>query len=191
MACRAREAFPPCSLDGRVHVHAWFRNQFKDKIWNALESNARWQLSPQGRLFFEFETNQIKVNNVFDTSKSVSHHGHGSSSSSPGDSALHMSRGGSEAVVGPHATLWMSSSSVVVVVLCAVQHPSASQRGQPGHVFLGRELHRRHALDREAAGPGHRQHLLQHLRVRGAVPRPTSSGRWQQPTAIEEACLSP
>lgn len=118
MACRAREAFPPCSLDGRVHVHAWFRDQFKDKIWNALESNARWQLSPQGRLFFEFETNQIKVNNVFDTSKSVSHHGHGSSSSSPGDSALHMSRGGSEAVVGPHATLWMSSSSVVVVVLC-------------------------------------------------------------------------
>lgn len=45
--------------------------QFKDKIWNSLVSQARYQVTNQGRLLFEFDSNCIKVNNLFDTSKSV------------------------------------------------------------------------------------------------------------------------
>jgi hypothetical protein len=45
--------------------------QFKDKIWNSLVSTARYQITNQGRLLFEFDSNCIKVNNIFDTSKSV------------------------------------------------------------------------------------------------------------------------
>lgn len=39
--------------------------QFEDKYWDSLVSTARYQLSPQGRLVFEFTSNLVNVNNPF------------------------------------------------------------------------------------------------------------------------------
>lgn len=63
-------------LGGGAHIlpnacAVCYGGQFKDKIWNSLVSQARYQVTNQGRLLFEFDSNCIKVNNLFDTSKSV------------------------------------------------------------------------------------------------------------------------
>lgn len=39
--------------------------QFEDKYWDALVSSARYNLSPQGRLLFEFTSNVVKFNSPF------------------------------------------------------------------------------------------------------------------------------
>ena len=39
--------------------------QFEDKYWESLVSTARYELSPQGRLLFEFSSNLVNVNNPF------------------------------------------------------------------------------------------------------------------------------
>lgn len=53
----------PCLTHRIAFIHT--QNQFEDKYWDSLVSTARWQLSPQGRLLFEFTSNLVNVNNPF------------------------------------------------------------------------------------------------------------------------------
>jgi len=45
--------------------------QFEDKYWDSLVSTARYQLSPQGRLVFEFSSNVVTFNNPFSSQGST------------------------------------------------------------------------------------------------------------------------
>lgn len=45
--------------------------QFKDAYWDRLISTARYQLTPQGRIVFEFTSNQVMFNSPFSKGSQV------------------------------------------------------------------------------------------------------------------------